>query len=123
MKTTYKKLHEAQREGYIIYAGPYKSVSEAWMVDNALNDIYKNKRDLPCLVKIAQQIEIHIIPNYYGKHDRPYLTYNQLAALEVKEHFRERLEDVEREERKIKKIGLDKPIKQESEEGTAEEDL
>ena len=72
MKVEYKKLHEAERDGYIPYAGPYKAVSEAWMVDNALQDIHKNHRDLPCLIRIAQTIEIHIIPNYYGYNPHPY---------------------------------------------------
>lgn len=78
----YLKLANAQRH-HIVYSGPYRAITERWMIDNALHDILKNKRDKPCMVKMAQKVEIWIQPNYYGFTDRPYLTRHQMVAKEA----------------------------------------
>jgi hypothetical protein len=61
----FRTMSEAKEEGYIPYAGPYKKVTEEWMLQNAVVDILRHGRDKYCLVKIGSQVEIWIIPSYY----------------------------------------------------------
>lgn len=68
-KTSYKYDYilpePARQAGYIPYSGPYKTLSEDWQVRRAVWDIVKNGRDKYGLIRKKNQVEIHIIPNYY----------------------------------------------------------
>jgi hypothetical protein len=65
MNLNYISYAEAQQEGYIPYAGPYKPQSELWMIERAIYDILTNGRDKYAIVKHGSQVDIYILPNFY----------------------------------------------------------
>jgi hypothetical protein len=71
---------EAEKAGYIPYAGPYARIKEAHMINSAVRDIINNKRDKHVLVSCAHhQDMIYIIPNFYMKK----FLYNEENETEV----------------------------------------
>jgi hypothetical protein len=58
-------MEEAKKKGFIPYAGPYKPITEKFMIENAVYDILSNGRDKYGIVKLGNMVEIWIIPSYY----------------------------------------------------------